>query len=258
VGGAWLQYETDYWGNSVRQAVEWIQANAEPRSDRPVRIRLWYGDQVKAKYYIEKQPGFEHVIAIEDSSDWDYQILQTVECKYNPQMLREWPPSGTVYEVRADGTPLTAVRINFRNRRREEVLEPVQDWAGKSQTRAVYDSLASMLYRNGRYDESAAAFRKAAELEPGVVGRTHDAYMATSTNFYKIGKYEESIMASRLALEQRPKSTLAQDKICAAYGGMEQWEEAKRACETALDLTPGSRRVREHLDAAIRQLSRSR
>jgi hypothetical protein len=55
IDGAWKKYETDYWGNSVRQAVEWIQENIKPDSENVIRIRNWYGDQMKAKYYIQKK-----------------------------------------------------------------------------------------------------------------------------------------------------------------------------------------------------------
>jgi len=247
VNGAWGRYETDFWGNSVRQAVEWIQANAEPLPGRPVRIRLWYGDQAKAKIFIEKRPGFEHVIAPADTTEWDYQILQTVECKYFPRVLQEWPPLGTVYEVLADDAPLTAVVINHRVKRQDEVLRRMTAWAAERPRHATYFTLSSMLEHYGRSDEALQAFKDAVRLPPHPVGRSHDEYLSRSVKLFAEGHYEESVMASRLALLQRPDSARAHYNICTAQIELQQWTQAKRACEQALELDPSHERARNNL-----------
>jgi len=256
VNGAWRVYETDFWGNSVRQAVEWIQENDEPADGEPVRIRAWYGDQTKAGYYISKRPGFERVVSDGTSTDWDYQILTAVECKYVPWVLEVWPPSGTVYEVKADDTPLLAVVANVANREPEEILTRMRDWVEKEPTHAGYFTLAETLEEFGRRDEALDAFVEAVRLEPKRLGRSHDGYIAASVTLFEAAMYEESRQASRLALTRDPDSAVAHYNICAAHLFEEHWAEAKRACEAAIRLQPDYPEARENLRLAENGLLR--
>jgi hypothetical protein len=113
VDGAFKKYETDYWGHSLRAAVEWIVENEKPESiDKPVRVRVWYGDRMSSEYYLMKQPGYKFVYALENTADWDYSILLTAAAKHNAQWLYNWPPPYTVHQVMVDHTPLCAIIKN--------------------------------------------------------------------------------------------------------------------------------------------------
>jgi hypothetical protein len=254
VDGAWARYETDFWGQSVRQGVEWIHENAAPRAEGPVRVRLWYGDQKKASYYVGKKPGFKHVVEPEGSPDWEYKIMLTVECKHFPAALYLWPPYGTVYEVKADNTPLSAVVMNPRGPDPQKVIDGMWEWAEKSRSHAVYYSLSTMLEEQGKHSESVETFRRAAELKPEPVGRSHDEYLFRGLDFYGTGLYEESIMAYRLALQKNPRSALAHTNVCVSYIAMDRLQEAIESCETALELEPGFSMAVRNLDKAKARL----
>ena len=231
--------------------MEWIQEHSDPETAGPVRIRIWYGDQTKARYYIEKKPGFVHVINEQTSTEWDYDIVQTVACKYFPRVLELWPPAGTVYEVKADDTPLAAVVLNFRNRERADVLDRMLDWARQEPSHATYLRLASTYYWDGDYERWAGAFRHAAELKPEPVGRTHDEYLNLAQDFRKHEKYEESVLACRLALHENPDSALAYNDLCVSYNAWKRWAEAREACDAALALEPGFPRAEFNRKLAI-------
>jgi len=257
VNGAWKQYETDFWGNSVRQGVEWIQDNVTSDERRPVRVRLWYGDQTKGAYYVAKQPGFVHVVSDEDSNRWDYSVLQTVAAKYFPAALGDWPPFGTVYEIKADETPLAAVVMNYRGRSPEPVLERMWAWAEQSRTHATYVTLASMCWKFGRREQARDAFRKALELRPVPVDRSAYAYHDLAEKMFGAGYHEEAIAAFRLSLERHPTNPHAHEQICKASIELERWEEAKQACEAALAFDPGLEEARRNLRVAQVGLARS-
>jgi tetratricopeptide (TPR) repeat protein len=254
VNGAWHRYETDFWGNSSREAVEWIQANSRPEADAPVRIRLWYGDQTKADYYIRKKPGYVLVPAEEDSTGWDYNIVLTVAAKYTPAFLDQWPIPGTVYEVKANSTPLCAVTMNFRNRPPAEVLERMREWVAQEPTHGGYYSLAYSYQHYGMDDEWVDAFRKAAELEPEPVGRPHDEYVDMGLKLHHAAHYAEAVTANRLALRMDPSSAVAHNNICAAHNLMTQWHKARQACEAALALEPDFAQAARNLEVAKRAL----
>jgi tetratricopeptide (TPR) repeat protein len=215
VDGAWQRYETDYWGSSVRQAVEWIQDSVEPQPDRPLRVRLWYGDATKARHYLRKKPGYRYVEALQESDAWDYEIVQTVACKYFPEVLRRWPPPGTVHEVKADRTPLCAVVANPRSRTADEVLGLMQDWVRRQPSAANYHALGLTAQRFGRHAETVAALERAVELDP--------------------------------------ERATAWSSLAEAYGMLRRWEETIGACREALALDAGLESVRDRLVAALVQ-----
>jgi hypothetical protein len=247
VRGAWGRYETDFWGNSVRAAVEWIVEHAEPLEGRPVRVRLWYGEQGKAGYYLRGRPGFELVAAGLHSDAWDYQIWTAVECKFAPEWLEHWPPNGTVHEIKADGVPLSAVLINYRNRSAEEVLRPMRAWAERDGSHATYVGLGRMLEWLGRDDEALAAYRRAAELPPSPVGARPETHLAHSDDLFAAGRYEASIALARMALRREPRSTRAWARICAAQAALGRRAQARTACEATLALDPGHEQARADL-----------
>src|SRR6185503_586695 len=106
-------YETDFWGNTVKQGAEWIHDNIPPGDEKnPVRVRIWYGNFLKGSYYVDKKKGYKAVRAVENSSDWDYYIFQTTAAKNYPDWLLNWPLPGTIYEIKASNTPLCAIIKN--------------------------------------------------------------------------------------------------------------------------------------------------
>lgn len=109
IRGAQGQYETDYWGNCLREASEGfiaefkksnnpssivIRADGEPISTMPFLIRGL------GAYYIPYDPAKNH---------WDFSI--EIPRFKDPQSLKDqsWPGSNAVYTVYAERTPLCAV-----------------------------------------------------------------------------------------------------------------------------------------------------
>ena len=119
IEGAYGRYETDYWGLSVRQGVEWLEREgilSEAR-ERPVviatnmfysarRLTAKYGDKVQIKYLKwEKR--------CDDA--WDYALYPTRFISGATLRKGWWPPSNAVHVVRANGAPLLAVLKNETN-----------------------------------------------------------------------------------------------------------------------------------------------
>ena len=251
VNGAWRVYETDFWGNSVRQAVEWIQENDEPADGEPAaHPRLVRRSDQGRLLHLGRGPASNAWCPTGRRRIGTTRSSLTVECKYVPWVLEVWPPSGTVYEVKADDTPLLAVVANVANLEPEEFLTRMRDWVEKRPTHAGYFTLAETLEAFGRRDEALDAFGKAIRLEPNPVGRGHDDYIAASVKLFDAGMYGESLLASRLALTTDPESAVAHYNICAVHLFEERWAEAMRACEAAIRLQPHYPAARENLRLA--------
>ena len=111
--GAFGKFETDYWGVSVRQGIEWLEQEGILRPDMPEmvviatnmyyparQLTFKYGDKVKLKYLKwEKR--------CDDA--WDYGLYPTRFLDGATLQKGLWPPDNAVHIVEAGGAPILAV-----------------------------------------------------------------------------------------------------------------------------------------------------
>ena len=111
--GAFKQYEMDYWGFSLKAALKWIDnTDSVQAPGRKTRVRLWYGEQLKIKYYCDKSKHLEYALAPTMSTGWDYWLELPAESKHLTGLLENWPPQNTIHEITMDGVPLCAIVRN--------------------------------------------------------------------------------------------------------------------------------------------------
>ncbi|MBK8195339.1 MAG: tetratricopeptide repeat protein [Lewinellaceae bacterium] len=111
--GAYGKFETDYWGVSVRQGIEWMEQQGILKQDMPEQVVIAtnmyysakeltakYGDKVKLKY-----------IKWEKRCDdaWDYALYPTRFLDGATLQKGKWPPANAVHVVKAGGAPILAV-----------------------------------------------------------------------------------------------------------------------------------------------------
>ena len=205
VDGAWKKYETDYYGNSIRQGIEWIQANDKPSKGKKIRIRLPYGMLSCADYWIAKKSGYELVWADEYGQDWDYTLLMTSADKTDTTILATWPPLGTVYEVKAGSTPLLAVYKNLRLGDEKALVNEIQRRASGDQNPRLYFRLGVLHFSAMRYAEAIGAFQEAVRLDSNYVDAWNN--MGDCKNI--TGDYKGAIAAFGKVLQLAPNYELA-------------------------------------------------
>ncbi len=222
--GAWKKYETDFWGNAVRHAAEWIHENVPPGDDKnPVKVRIWYGNFLKGSYYIEKKKGYKAMRDYENSPNWDYYIMQTTAAKNFPDWLTNWPPPGTIHEIKADNIPLCAIIKN--------------PWKTQPILLTQEDSILiekQNLPKNLSFDD----------------------YMNLSFKKYESKQFEACVGACLLALQLNPSSDVAYNNICAAYNELKEWEKAKKACQEALRINSEFTLAKNNLNWASDMISK--
>ncbi len=120
VKGAFGQYETDYWGLSVRQGLEWLEAQniLNDTMSSPIviatnmmypaaKLTAKYGDKVKMKY-------LKYDARCNDA--WDYALYPTRTIGGPTLKKGIWPPDNAVHVIEADGAPILAIlKDNGRN-----------------------------------------------------------------------------------------------------------------------------------------------
>lgn len=112
---AFARYEMDYYYHSMREATEWVLANAEPsplQTGKKIEIGTWHVHSTK--YFIKDDTArFHHQFVRwyqKGDADWDYATfpLTGIAPDYltNPKVF---PPKDMVHSIDVDGVPIAIV-----------------------------------------------------------------------------------------------------------------------------------------------------
>lgn len=180
--GAYGKYETDYWGVSVRQGLDWLAKEGIIREDMQDTVVIAtnmyyaakqlaapYGDKVVIKY-----------VKWEKRCDlpWDYALFPTRFIDGATLKKNMWPPDHAVHVVKAGKAPLLAVLKNDGYDCYEGMeASKRSDWpaataAFERATRKVPDddiawvNLAQAYLNNNQLEECKAAAEKCLDISP--------------------------------------------------------------------------------------------
>lgn len=166
IDGAFGKFEIDYYGTSIRQAVEWIAENADSTSIKaPARVRNYYGETESTEHFVKKYKHLKYVVAYEKSLDWDYSIVLPVQAKFDSLLLLNWPPGGTVYQAFADSTPIFAVVRNYHTPGMPGIAQRMFN----SDDIALLLSESLRLYKAGDYAACVAVCDRILALDPSAL-----------------------------------------------------------------------------------------
>jgi Tfp pilus assembly protein PilF len=182
--GAHGYFEEDYWGVSVRQAVERMEKEGllKPRADgSPVVIASSFS------YNLDKHVGPEYDGKVITTyvkynqryvRDWDYAIFPSRYVRGPLLQNGNWPPSQTIFTVDANGVPLTAVlTAGDKHVFRAEQLtkeanlaaaaeEYRQELAQYPDNELAWIGLANALINTQQFQQGLEAAQKALEVAP--------------------------------------------------------------------------------------------
>lgn len=182
IDGAFGQYETDYWGLSIRQGIEWMESEGILKPDmqetvviatnmlNPMRLfTAKYGDKVRLKYLKwEKR--------CDDA--WDYALYPTRFVDGATLRRGYWPPDNAVHLVKANDTPVLAIlKDNGRNCALGMAAYKLNDWQGavtrlQAEVTNVPDNevawinLAQSLMNLNQLDSAKVATDKVLDIAP--------------------------------------------------------------------------------------------
>lgn len=216
VGGAYGNYEIDYYGVAIKPALDWLEENVGDKNNPP-RIRMYYGSQTKVTYYLDKTPYLQHALTRRDSPNWDYSIIMLAEGKYKKDHLHvNWSPENTVHEIKIDGAPVCYIVKN--------------DYS---------------------IDGHIAKLVKELMTVPSVNG-----YIQLSLLYYDKNDNIKSIESSKNAISLDPNNSIAYNNLCSAYNRLMMYEEAKTACEKSLNIMPETQLTKNNLRASLRGIKK--
>lgn len=182
VKGAYGKFETDYWGVSIRQGLEWMEKQGiiKPDMQEPIviatnmfysakQLTAKYGDKVKVKYMKWER-------RCDDA--WDYALYPTRFIDGATLQKGKWPPDNAIHIVEAGGAPILAVlKDNGKNCALGMAASKVGDWQTaieklKAEVENVPDNdlawanLGQAYLNANMLEEAKAAGEKALEIAP--------------------------------------------------------------------------------------------
>ncbi|MBK8967461.1 MAG: tetratricopeptide repeat protein [Lewinellaceae bacterium] len=182
VQGAYGKFETDYWGISTRQGIEWMEQQGILKPDMTETVVVAtnmfystqqllakYGDKVKVKYLKWER-------RCDDA--WDYGLYPTRFIDGDALATGKWPPDNAVHVVKAGGAPILAVlKDNGKNCALGMAALKLSDWPGaidrlKKEVESVPDNeiawanLAQAYLNSNQLEEAKAAAEKALAISP--------------------------------------------------------------------------------------------
>jgi tetratricopeptide (TPR) repeat protein len=201
INGAFKNYEIDYYGTSLRGAIEWLATNSKaPKFANKIRVNSLYGENVVAKYYISK---YSKLVYVESQEEADYLLLLPAFAKHNHEILFNWPPQNTVYQIMVDNVPIVAILKNINNDSLVTQLKP----ENKDVTPAYFIDLSLKLFQAQDYANVVVAAEKALSLDPN----NATAYNNICSAFNSLLLFEEAVEAGKKAFELKPDFDLAKN-----------------------------------------------
>jgi Tfp pilus assembly protein PilF len=219
--GAFGQFETDYWGVSVRQGLEWMESQGiiGPNMQETVviatnmfysakQLTAKYGDKVKVKYLKwEKR--------CDDA--WDYALYPTRFLDGTTLQRGKWPPDNAVHLVTAGGAPILAVlKDNGKNCTLGMAAIKVNDWQQAVQRLTAevenvpdndlaWANLGQAYLNANMLEEAKAAAEKAMEIAPD------DVQANNLIGLYYLNKNDPSKAKAQfeLAIRREPSNATA-------------------------------------------------
>ncbi|PKV49792.1 tetratricopeptide repeat protein [Aquimarina sp. MAR_2010_214] len=216
VKGAYGNYEIDYWGVAIKPAIEWLEENAEDISkEKPARVRMYYGEQLKAKYYLDKTSKLEYVLAGENTSDWDYGIVMLTEAKFDKNLKENWPPLNTIHEIKVGDVPVCFI---VKNDFKPNDIHSLKQQLSKKPTVDGYIELSLLYYNEQNYFKCIEASEKVIQLD----SNNSIAYNNICSSYNMLFMYDEAKAACEKSLELRPDVLLTQNNLNAANDGVKK------------------------------------
>ncbi len=210
ISGNYGAYETDYWGVSVKQAVQWLEKENIVSDNMTDTVTIASSFQYPADVYLKKYGKVKTKYTRFQgrySTDWDYAIFPTRFINAG-QLLKSFPPSKTVHTVTANGVPLSVI-INDKDKytfRAEKALQ-------QRDTIYAIDQFQKELTSNADNEQ---------------------AWLGMADAYYGSKDYEKVLYSAEQAISIAPENVSAMYFKGLALAGMERSEEARVIFEKAI------------------------
>lgn len=191
ITGAFGNFETDYWGLSMKPAIDWLEQQGKISPNMKDTVTIGTSFSYVTRAYVDKKfNGKVKVVYVKFGSryekPWDYGIFPSRYIKGAHLRAKTWPNKRSIHAVTANGVPLASIEQGGGAIFEGERLLAAQDFQGAipffqkeveqyPDNEVAWLKLAMAQLSLGKPQEAIVAATKANEIAPG----------NTSNLFYK-------------------------------------------------------------------------
>ncbi|MCZ6631893.1 MAG: tetratricopeptide repeat protein [bacterium] len=225
------RYPTDYWENSHKQGVIWLDTHY--RQQHPNRKWRIGAGTANIRFYLDPTR-YEYRAVPEDI---DFYLSVTREDRHKRV------PGEIVHTIRRDGVPLLYIirpDSSYQN-------DPFFEFAGRRQSRTAWQYM-----QIGAFDKALTAYQNVLQNDPQDPLIYHNIALV----HHALGQPQDALTFSRRALKRNPlllKAYLTQGN---AHLQMDQAQEAAVAYRKALEINPDYAEAYQNLARALRNQNR--
>jgi Dolichyl-phosphate-mannose-protein mannosyltransferase/Tetratricopeptide repeat len=217
--GNFGQYETDYWGTSVKQGVEWLENQGILKENMTDTVTIASSFNWNVQRYVHKYGGKVRVkyVKYERRYDekWDYALFPSRFVKAIQFTRGNFPERGkTIHTIDADGAPILAI---------------MQD-ADCNTFRGIIAS------KDKKYAEATALF----QAETAKYPENDLAWLEMANNYMAMDSLAQVLPPLNKSIEKNPENSVAQNLLGLYYIKVHQPAKAMEQFELVRYLTPES------------------
>ncbi len=252
IEGAFGDYETDYWGVSIKQGVEWLEdegiigENMQDTVTVMSNFSYQLDKYLKKKYKGKVRTNYVRFRQRYDK-DWDYGLFLSRFARGTHLKNGTWPPADkTIHTIDASGVPLLAILKNEDNTAYLGMkASKKQDWstvithmeaeAQKYPSNEVaWTALARAYIQTNQMPLAAGAITKTLELEPDNLQATN----LKSLYYLRVGQEQKALETVEAALIIEPKNSVAYYYKALILQNRKQLDEAIQNARKAIEMNP--------------------
>jgi len=266
--GAYSYYESDPYGNAMRQGVDWLFEN-ELKDLKDGNIRIGVNmTPITASHYTKKYNEEVAVSWLDDDErykkDWDYAILAPREFTHAQLTNGAYPPKGTIHVIEVENSPLLAI-VKSEN----DHMPNGYGAAGKGDYRTAitefekavaYDPMneearrmLGMAYLNtGNIDKAGEQLLKAVEISP-------ESYMAHSllgVYYLRRNDANNAINSLKKSIEYKVNFGNSYYQLGQIYYNMGNYAESEKYFDKTLDYLNPTPQMLNFMAGNLLQLSK--
>lgn len=250
--GAFGNYETDYWGVSLKQGLDWMEAEGiigENMQDT-VMIMSNFSYQLdkyaKKKYKGKVRTNYVRFRQRYDK-DWDYGLFLSRFARGSHLKNGTWPPADkTVHTIDANGVPLLAIlKSEDNNAYLGAQATKQQDWQNVIRymnaevqkypsNEIAWVSLARAYIQIQDMNNASVALGKALELEP----ENLQAINLKGLFYLRTGQEDKAVETMQASLEFEPKNSVAYYYMALVDKNKKNLKSALANARKAIEVNP--------------------
>jgi tetratricopeptide (TPR) repeat protein len=217
--GNFGQYETDYWGTSVKQGVAWLENQGILKENMTDTVTIASSFNWNVQRYVQKYGGKVRVkyVKYERRYDekWDYALFPSRFVKAIQFTRGNFPERGkTIHTINADGAPILAIMQDAENHTFRGIT------ASKEK----------------KYSEATALF----QAETAKYPENDLAWLEMANNFMAMDSLTQVLSPLNKSIEKNPENSVAQNLLGLYYIKTKQPAKAMQQFEIVRYLTPES------------------